>query len=334
MTYDDDLVDDALADPLPTGDPRRRTWWTAADLMATAFPDPRWAVRDLLAEGVTLLAGAPKVGKSWLVGGVAIAVAAGGRALSTLECEQGEVLYLALEDHPRRMKDRLSKMLNGDRAPRGLTLAFAYEQDQVDAWLTKRNKRLLIIDVLARVRGATPPGAIQYDQDYAVMRRIKAMADEHELAVVAVHHTRKMASDDFLNEVSGTNGLAGGADAVMVLKRLRGDADGELHLTGRDVPESEFALKFDADLGLWSKLEGRPADYKLSDARAAILRYLKTNGSGTPKQIADALGIQPNTVRGTLRRMFDDGQVDEAGRGAYIAVTPVTLQLENEDDRC
>lgn len=318
---DDELVDQALADPLPTGDIRRRTWWTASDLMNTEFPDPRWAVRDLLAEGVTLLAGQPKVGKSWLVGGVAIAVAAGGKALSALDCEQGEVLYLALEDHPRRMKDRLSKMLAGDRAPRALTVAFAYEQERVDEWLTKRNKRLLIIDVLARVRGAMPTGAVQYDHDYSVMRKIKATADDHELAVVAVHHTRKMASDDFLNEVSGTNGLAGGADAVMVLKRLRGDADGELHLTGRDVPEVEFALKFDADFGLWSKLDGRLADYKLNETRAAILRYLKTNGTGTPKQVADALALKPETVRGTLRRMYEDGQVDEAGKGSYIAVT-------------
>lgn len=315
-------VELALADPMPTVeevlDPRRRTWWTAADLMATTFPEPRWAVPGILAEGVTLLAGQPKVGKSWLSLGLAVAVASGGKALGDVECEQGDVLYFALEDNPRRMKDRLAKVLQGGDVPRGLTIAFAWDRDRLDDWLKRRRKRLLIIDVLARVRSPMPPSTTQYDHDYSVMQKIKALADEHELCVTPVHHTRKMASDDFLNEVSGTNGLAGGADAVMVLKRMRGAADAELHLTGRDVAECEYALSFDPSLGMWTRLEGSAGDYKLSDTRAAILRYLAEAGSGTPKQIADALGISPNTAKQRLWQMFNDGQVDSDGKGTYL----------------
>lgn len=310
-------------------DPRRRSWWTAADLMATDFPEPRWAVRDVIADGLTLFAGSPKVGKSWLALSVGIAVASGGKVLSAFEAEQGEVLYLALEDHPRRLKDRLTKLLCGQAAPRSLTIATQWNAEHLDEWLGRRNKRLLVIDVLAMVRAASPPGVPQYEADYSTMRKIKAMADEHELAVVAIHHTRKMGAADFLDQVSGTNGLAGGADAVMVLKRMRGGADAELHLTGRDVAEQEYALKFDQDFGVWTKLDGRPADYKLSDTRAEILRYLHENPGSKPAQVADALGLDRANVRQTLRRMVEDGQADDMGKGLYMAVTPVTESLDD-----
>ncbi|MGH3517345.1 MAG: helix-turn-helix domain-containing protein, partial [Haloechinothrix sp.] len=200
-----------------------------------------------------------------------------------------------------------------------------WDTELVDRWLNEtRGKRLLILDVLARVRGPVPAGAQIYDADYRAMSRIKAIADEYEVPALAVHHTRKMASADFLNEVSGSNGLAGASDAVLVLKRMRGEADAELHITGRDLVESEWALNFEASLGSWHRLERPAAEYKLSDTRSAILVYLREHGSATPKQVADALDITPATARQTLRRMTEDGQMDTDGRGVYIPVTPVT----------
>jgi RecA-family ATPase len=95
---------------------------TAADLMAAELPPVRWGVRGVLPEGVTLLAGKPKLGKSWLALGLCVAVAAGGVALGTRQVEQGEVLYLALEDNRRRLHKRLGKMLCGP-APDGLEIA-------------------------------------------------------------------------------------------------------------------------------------------------------------------------------------------------------------------
>ncbi|MGI8701240.1 MAG: AAA family ATPase [Nocardioidaceae bacterium] len=100
---------------------RPRTSWTAAELMACEFPEPRWAVPGIIAEGVTLLAGAPKVGKSWLALGLGIAVATGGKALGALDVMEGDVLYLALEDPPRRLQDRLAKVLSGATATGRLT---------------------------------------------------------------------------------------------------------------------------------------------------------------------------------------------------------------------
>ncbi|SDM39655.1 AAA domain-containing protein [Nonomuraea maritima] len=100
-----------------------RTSWTADELMAMTFPEPRWAVPGIIAEGLSLLAGPPKVGKSWLSLGLGIAVASGSKALEAIELEPGPVLYLALEDTARRLQNRMGKILSGQPAPKDLTLA-------------------------------------------------------------------------------------------------------------------------------------------------------------------------------------------------------------------
>lgn len=310
---------------------RPRTSWTAAELMACDFPEPRWAVPGIIAEGVTLLAGAPKVGKSWVALGLAIAVATGGKALGTLDVIAGDVLYLALEDPPRRLQDRLSKVLAGDEAPGRLTLSIACEPipaggaERICAWLDAHpDARLVIIDVFAKVRGAGNANGNQYDADYAAMSALKRIADHYGVAILVVHHTRKAGSEDFLNEVSGTQGLAGAADAIAVLRRQRGAADAVLHVTGRDVEETEYPLSWVARLGSFHLLAGQASDYSLGDTRRAILDHLREVESATPKQITDALGIDHATARQTCKRMFDDGQIDTDGRGTYLPLSPVT----------
>jgi RecA-family ATPase len=95
--------------------------FTAAELMAMELPPVRWVIPDILPEGVTFLAGKPKMGKSWMALGLGIAVATGGVALGTKQVEQGEVLYLALEDNRRRIHNRLNKLLSGRTAPANST---------------------------------------------------------------------------------------------------------------------------------------------------------------------------------------------------------------------
>jgi hypothetical protein len=300
-----------------------RTAWTADELMSLTFPDIRWAVPGLLAEGVNLFAGPPKVGKSWLSLGVALAVASGGQALDAIDVQPGPVLYLALEDTPRRLQSRMRKILGGQPAPPDLTLSTACPPlpqgggEAISRWLdTHPAARLVVIDVFAKVRGTTPPGLSAYDADYTAMSRVKRLADAHGVAVVLVHHVRKMASDDFLTEVSGTNGLAGAADATLVLKRARGQADGVLHVTGRDVDEAEYALAFQPAAGVWQLLDGPPDDHTLSDTRAAILRHVRTCPDSPPKAIAEAIALPYESVKKTCQRMAADGQLraDPAGR--------------------
>jgi len=312
----------------PWGHPR--TAWSAAELMAATFPPPRWAVPGVLPEGLTLLAGPPKIGKSWLSLGFAVAVASGGTALGRLEVAAGDVLYLALEDTARRLQHRLGTVLAGQPAPTRLTFWTqcprfpAGGAEQIDTWLDEHpGARLVIIDVFARIKGNPPPGTPQYEIDYRAMEPAKHLADRHRVAVVLVHHVRKAGSEDFLNEVSGTHGIAGAADTVMVLKRTRGSADGALHLTGRDVEEIDYALRFDADLGTWQLLEGPAVDHLVAETRARVLAHVRDHPGVRPKQIATATGLDYELVKKTARRMADDGQLLNDGQGHYSAVPAV-----------
>ena len=310
--------------PLRPAQQRIRTAWTADELMATEFPAPKWAVPGIISEGVNLLAGPPKVGKSWLSLGLALSVAAGGTAMDTVPVEGGPVLYLALEDTPRRLQTRMGKILGDDRAPASLTLATSCPplpqggNEAIAQWCERNpDARMIVIDVFAKMRGTSAPGSSAYDADYAAVGHAKRIADHYGIAVVLVHHVRKAASDDFLAEVSGTNGLAGAADATLVLKRSRGQADGVLHVTGRDVDEAEYALRFHAEAGAWQLLEGPAADHTIGDTRATILRFVREHPGAKPKQIAEETGLQPDLVRQTCSRMANDVQLIRKA-GGYV----------------
>jgi hypothetical protein len=307
-----------------SGPVRLRASFTAADLMGMQFPPPVWAVPGILAEGVTLFCGPPKVGKSWLSLGLALAIAAGGYAFDSIRVAGGPVLYLALEDTPRRLQSRMRKLLGGQPAPAALTLATECPplpqggDEAIAAWIDRnRAARLVVIDVFAKMRGVSPPGMSAYDADYAAVGRAKRIADAYGIAVVLVHHVRKAGSEDFLEMVSGTNGLAGAADETMVLKRARGQADGALFVTGRDVDEAEYALAFQPASGAWHLLDGPASDHTMGDTRAAIARYLRANPGSAPKAIAEGTGLNPATVRQTCARMLADSQVTCDAGGRY-----------------
>ncbi|MFE4717453.1 AAA family ATPase [Streptomyces sp. NPDC056728] len=316
----------------PEAPPKRerpRTAWTADQLMAAEFPEPKWAVPGILAEGVSLLAGPPKVGKSWLSLGLGLSVAAGGQAFDSVPVKGGPVLYLALEDTPRRLQTRMGKLLGGQNAPPALTLVTECPpfpqggSEAIAGWLDRNpDARMVVIDVFAKMRGQSPQGVSAYDADYVAVGYAKRLADHYGIAVVLVHHVRKMASEDFLTEVSGTNGIAGAADATLVLKRARGQADGILHVTGRDVNETEYALSFQEASGAWHLLDGPVSDHTVGDTRAAILRFVRANPGARPKDIADALPqADADTIRRTCSRMAADGQLAKDGGGRYYPDT-------------
>ncbi|PPK90846.1 AAA domain-containing protein [Kineococcus xinjiangensis] len=311
-----------------------RAWtphlWAADTLMATNFPEPKWAVPGVLCEGVSLLVGAPKVGKSWLSLDLGLGVACGGTALGTIAVQPGPVLYLALEDTPRRLQSRMAKLLHGQAAPAGLQIATDWPplpaggDRAIATWLDAHpDARMVVLDVFAKMRGPSPQGMSAYDADYAAVGRAKRLADHYGIAVVLVHHVRKAGSDDFLQEVSGTNGIAGAADATLVLRRPRGQNDGVLHVTGRDVEETEHALVFQPETGHWT-MSDRPADeHGLHDTRAAILRHLRTHGPAKPVAIHDAIGQATGQsrehVRRTCARMAESRQLHVDPGGVYSA---------------
>jgi hypothetical protein len=246
---------------------------TCGELLDTDFPPPQWIVPELLVSGLTILAGAPKLGKSWLALALGAAVGIGGAVLGRYRVEKREAVYLALEDTPRRLKERLEKIGAFHDARLKLFTRWksgAEGNADLDVYLQENPEvKLILIDTLAGIRG---PAMVQdrYSEDYRAASSIKAIADKHDCAIVVIHHVRKMQAEDVMELVSGSNGLNGAADSTWILTRARGEADASLFITGRDVEEQTLALRFDNACGSWTVL-GDAAEYTQSRERREVL---------------------------------------------------------------
>lgn len=321
-------------------------YWTATELMSADFPPPRWAVPGLVAEGLNLLVGSPKLGKSWLCLGLAVSIAAGGRALGKVQVDRGEVLYAALEDTPRRLQDRLASVLHGEPPPEGLHIVTSLPRlpeaaGVLDEWLTEHPAaRLVIIDVLRKVRPLGEGTKSMYDADYDALGSLKALADRHGVSFLLVHHSRKQVDDgDVFNEVSGSTGLTGAADAVLYAKRARNTSEAILHVTGRDVTEREYGMTWDAETCSWL-LSDEPAMLAtMGSTRRKILEHIAAHEGDSPAQVSQALSLKADSVRQTMRRMVDDDQLGTDGEGRYFLpkslshLSPLSL-LPGDSDTC
>lgn len=304
---------------------QRGVYYEARDLLARDFPEPKWAVDGLIPEGLTLLVGSPKLGKSWMVLDLALAITTGGRALGTIEVDAGPVLYCALEDTPRRLKDRLMKLLGTDPSPADLGLALELPPmpeatDLIEGWVIDHpSTRLVVIDVLRKIRRPADARTSPYDADYLTMSQLKGIADRHNVAVVVVHHSRKSADEhDVFNEASGSTGLTGAADAILYAKKARNTSEAVLHVTGRDIIERTIGMSWDSDSCRWTLLDEPAHALDLVASRRQITELLINWGDRhTPKTIAQALGANADTIRQTLRRMARDGQIETDGAGSY-----------------
>ena len=300
-------------------------YWSAAELMAADFPEPRWAVPGLIPEGLTLLVGSPKFGKSWMCLGLAVAVASGGRALGRIPVERGAVLYAALEDPGRRLQSRLSTVLAGAPVPPDLSLVTNLPRlpqltDFLGGWLdTHPDARLVIIDVLRKVRPISDGKGNAYFEDYDTLGSLKELSDRYGVAIVVVHHSRKAADEaDVFGEVSGSTGLTGAADGLLYAKRARNTAEAVLHVTGRDIDEHEYGLTWDKRTCQWTVSDEPAVLATMAPTRRTILDDLTDHPLSTPVEVAERTGITLNTVQQTVRRMVTDDQLDSDGQGRYL----------------
>ena len=291
---------------------------TAHDLQSKAFPPLRYAVNGFLAEGATLLAGKPKIGKSWLALDFAMAVASGGVALGSVKCRQGPVLYCALEDNLRRLQRRMRQVYGSvDDWPIGLHFATEAKrlgdglENDLRLWIEAKRAKLVIIDTFAGVR---PRGGREgYDADYAALSPLQVMAGQLGVSILVIHHLRKMLGDDPFDMISGTTGLTGAVDAAFVLSR--GKQGFTLYGRGREIEEMEKAVEFVG--GTW-KLLGDASVVRRSEERNAILDILENAEEPIgPKEIADALGKPENNIKQLLFKMQKDGEITKEGRGRY-----------------
>ena len=291
------------------------------------LPPEIWVIEGLLPAGCTVMAGRSKDGKSQLGYNLAVAVATGGAAFGAISVVQGDVLYVALEDGERRAQKRLQAQCERARGtvdlsrldlvlweapPLGSGLEAA-----LDKWIAdKANPRLIIIDILEKVRPRTAKHGNVYAEAYTATASLTQLAQERNLAILVVHHVSKIRSEDIRDAISGPVSLLGGADTFWVLKRTTGETDAALSIGGRDVAEQELALQFKD--GFWTLLGGAE-QYRLSKTRQDIIQCLAEGaGPQTPKQLYSALPqIGYEAIKKTLQRMAEDGQIINLGGGRY-----------------
>ena len=291
---------------------------TAEQLQRAPYSPVPFLVDELIPEGLHILAGAPKIGKSWLALWLCLCVSQ-GQPLWNFAVTQGEVLYLSLEDSYRRIQSRLFD-LTEDAPP---TLHFAIMADtlkhgleqQIEQFLTEHpTTKLVVIDTLQRVRSAGSDSNL-YANDYQDIGLLKNLADKQHIAILLIHHLRKLHDDDPMNMISGSTGLSGAADSTFVLQKNSRLANiASLHCTGRDIPDRTLKLELGEDDHVWklladsktcssaSKISALQLVYLLSDLLRADSEYLDSPSALSTKIDPDgSLGITPKKITRLVR---------------------------------
>ena len=296
---------------------------TMPELMETRFRVRPAVIDGLPPAGTYLLAGAPKIGKSFLVLQMAYQVSMGEPFLG-FSSRQGTVLYLALEDTYERLQKRLAQMTEQD-SERLILSVFSETLDEglierlTDFWSEHADTVLIIIDTLQRVRGRTPDGG-SYAADYDTLAGLKEFSDTYGVTVLVVHHTRKEGAEDVFNTISGTNGLMGAADGALILyKDKRITSDAVLEAVGRDQQQLRLHISFDAAHLHWELVEveterlkeplnplielvsrlvneGSPSWSGTATELAQCLSEMDSSRSFTPNWIVRTLNVQQDTL--------------------------------------
>ena len=290
--------------PVDTTMPPKIELMSAQDLQNADLPPIRFIVDEILTQGLGLLTSPSKYGKSWFAMDLGLSVAEGAPFLG-FKTEKCGVFYLALEDGYRRLKKRMNDILKGSKAPDGFDYAIvapvlnegfeAYLRQYINGHL---NVGLIIIDVLQKIRPMRN-NSNAYAADYADMSVLKRIADDFGIAILVLHHNRKMKDDDDpFNAISGTMALMGTADTIWVMNRQkRVDEETTLNITGRDIEMNSYKITWDKNtcrqklIGNVEEIEtmSEHEEYYSDPAVITIKALLEESPNGVVKTASDYL---------------------------------------------
>ena len=224
-------------------------------LMDMKLPPMKFCVETLLPQGISILGGAPKIGKSWMVLDLCVRIAK-GEAIWNLSTQKGTTLYLCLEDPLNRIQQRLCMLT--DEVPENAYFATVAGTladglcEQIRKFVSEHPDTVLVaVDTFQIIRASTTDTS--YANDYDDVRKMKHLADELEISILLVHHLRKQGDGDSLNKISGTTGISGAMDAIFVLDKSKRNADtATLVCTGRDIEYREMEMKLSKENCVWT----------------------------------------------------------------------------------
>ena len=304
------------------------------ELYQTAYQSRPPIIDGLLYAGAYILAGAPKIGKSFLVAQIAYHVST-GEALWGCEVHPGTVLYLALEDDFQRIQSRMFMMYGVNDTDR---LHFATAAGKIGNGLDEQlenfvrehhDTKLIIIDTMQKIREVGGE-AYSYASDYEIIGRLKQFADRHSICIVTVHHTRKQPAGDSFEMISGTTGLLGCADgALLMQKKKRTALEATVDAVGRDQQDQILYLKKDADTQIWSleRTENEPYQEPpdpVLDTVSQLVSSESREWTGSPTELAEAVntGMAANALTKYLNiksgRLLDEYHVRYENRAKHF----------------
>lgn len=306
------------------------------DLLASEVEPVSWLVEPLLTEGLGILVGAPKIGKSQIALNLAISVATGKPFLGKFSVQQGRVLLLFLEDGKGRVRARTEMIMSElsaegvDGPPRtrprldlvdwGSKINKSTEGglEMLDGWLLAHSDaRLVVIDTLTRFRAMQRSYGNAYENDVLFMEPLQALAMKHRVCILLVHHDKKGMGEDPLDKVSGSKGLPGTADQCWLLNRdHRGNKQAILECFGRDFEEIEIGLSVNKKM-VW-RYEGTATERRLSDEERNVIVVLsKSDCPLRSSLIAKEMGLKLPKVSKLLKRMLNKGLISSRRYGEY-----------------
>lgn len=314
----------------PSG--RRLATISAAALQRKDIPPLQFVVDGFIPLGLTLLCSPPKYGKSWMSLDLGLQVARGKPFLQHPTNQCG-CLYLSLEDGQRRLRNRMDKLLNGEDAPdnfyfatTAVTLKAGLCEMLDDFVATHPNVGLVIIDTFQFVRDDISKKESLYATDYREVSMLKKFADSHNIALLLVHHLSKRVDDgDPYNMISGTTGITGAADTMIVLTRdKRNDANTTLSVIGRDIEGSDMVLTFHSETCRWTVV---------GSAASIAAEQSRRNYDANPivKTVKMLLTQNPAGWRGTMSELLTAG-LELTGSQLALSPRDLTAKLQTLDD--
>ncbi|MHB8204794.1 MAG: AAA family ATPase, partial [Desulfomonilaceae bacterium] len=321
------------ADPLPVPEsittPEKKPMpesriFLFADLLQEEIMPPLWIVPELLCAGLIILGGKSKAGKSWFVLNLCLAIAEGRLAFGNYQCEPQKVLYISLEDQKRRLQYRTLKLENGNSnlkqnfmgaikwsrfAPPNVTNHKGPDgfSELKQTLVLHSDIKLVVIDTWQKIRPSKRINSDDYETDYAHLSQIQELAQQHECAIMLVHHARKNAEgSNTLDALLGSTAIQGASDLIWILDRQHGNSQGTLTPAGRDI-EDESEIGFSFESGTWKYL-GKKSDVDLSQNQTRILQLLEDRR--TPLSFSE-IERDSGVKRGSITRAI--GSLEENG---------------------